>query len=129
MRAGMDEATGQIVTGWDHVRMVIRRVLTTRPAALVLRRRIGSKLPALQDENMTAETILRAYVAVAEALSPLNPNWGEPGFRLRSIELAGVNGSGQAGFILRGDYYPRGHAGDYTLRDTGSTTIPVREVV
>lgn len=128
MRAGMDEATGKLVTGWDHVQMIIRRVLTTRPGALVLRRRIGSNLPALQDENMTAETILRAYVAVAEALSPLNPNWGEPGFRLRRIELAGVNGSGQAGFVLRGDYYPAGHLGDYSLKDTGTTVIPVREV-
>ncbi|HUN10665.1 MAG TPA: baseplate assembly protein [Rhabdaerophilum sp.] len=127
MRAGMDEATGKIVTGWDHCQMVIRRALTTRPGALVLRRRIGSRVPLLQDENMTAEAVIRLYVAIAEALAPSNPNWGEPGFRLRSIRLVGLNSAGQIGLVLTGDYYPNGHLGDYSVKETGSTTLPVRE--
>lgn len=127
MRAGMDEATGKIITGWDHVQMVIRRALTTRPGALVLRRKIGSGLKALQDENMTGENILRTYVAIADALSPANPMWGEPGFRLRKIQLVGLDSHGQAGFVLSGDYYPKGHLGDYSAVETGTTTLPVRE--
>jgi phage baseplate assembly protein W len=128
MRAGMDEATGRVVTGWGHVEMVIRRALTTRPGALVLRRKIGSLLPALQDENMVPETVLRVYVAIAEALSPSNPFWGEPGFRLRDIRLVGLDAFGQLGLIIAGDYYPDGHLGDYSRVERGTTTIPVREV-
>jgi phage baseplate assembly protein W len=123
----MDEATGRTVTGWDHVQMVIRRALTTRPGTLVLRRKIGSGVPALQDENMTGENILRTYVAIANALSPANPNWGEPGFRLRRIELVGLDSIGQIGFVISGDYYPNGHIGDFSTVETGNTTIPVRE--
>lgn len=128
MRAGMDEATGRLVTGWDHVEMVIRRCLTTRPGSLVLRRRIGSALKALQDENMTGETVLSAYSAIAEALSPANPNWGEPCFRLRKIEMIGIDRMGQMGLVLTGEYFPNGHLGDFSTRETGSTTIPVRQV-
>ena len=128
MRAGMDGRTGRLVTGWDHVQQGIRRALTTRPGTLVLRRKIGSALPALQDENMTPEVVLRAYIGIADALSPSNPAWGEPGFRLRKMHLMGLNEGGQAAFILSGDYYPNGHLGDYGRSETVSTSLPVREV-
>lgn len=128
MRAGMDENTGRLVTGFDHAQMIIRRALSTRPASLVLRRRIGSGVPAMQDENMTEENVMKTFVAVAETLSPANPNWGEPGFRLRSLRLVGLDASGQLGLVIGGDYYPNGHLGDYSIKETGVTTIPVREV-
>lgn len=128
MRAGMDERTGKLLTGWAHCQQGIRRALTTRAASLVLRRRIGSDLVALQDENMTPENVLRAYIAVATTLSPANPDWGEPGFRLRSIELAGLNAGGQLALLIGGDYYPNGHLGDYSRVETVDAAIPVREV-
>ncbi len=127
MRAGMDERTGTLLTGWAHVRQGLRRALTTRRAALVLRRRIGSDLLDLQDENMSAENVLRAYIAVATTLSPANPHWGEPGFRLRSIELAGANARGQLALRLGGDYFPNGHLGDYSVLEPVEAAIPVRE--
>ena len=128
MRAGMDESTGRLVTGWDHVAMVIRRALTTRPGTLVLRRRIGSALKSLQDENMTPETVLAAYVAIAEALSPSNPDWGEPGFKLAGMRLVGLDRLGQIGLVISGTYYPEGHRGDYSRAEASSLTIPVREM-
>jgi uncharacterized protein len=128
MRAGMDERTGKLLTGWEHCQQGIRRTLTTRRASLVLRRRIGSGLLDLQDENMSPENVLRAYIAVAQALAPANATWGEPGFRLRSIELAGLNGSGQLALLIGGDYYPNGHLGDYSLVEKATAAIPVREV-
>jgi phage baseplate assembly protein W len=128
MRAGMDETTGRVVTGWDHVSMIIRRVLTTRPGSLVLRRKIGSGLKALQDETMVPETVLRAYVAIATALSPADPHWGEPGFRLRKMHLVTLDAFGAAGFILSGDYYPKGHLGDASQVEIRSLQLPVRVV-
>ncbi|MGL5447440.1 MAG: baseplate assembly protein [Rhabdaerophilum sp.] len=127
MRAGMDERTGRLVTGWDHVLMIIRRCLSTRPATLVLRRPIGSDVPGLQDQNMSAETILRHYIAIARALSPLNPNWGEPGFRLRSMQVE-LAANGSAIFRMAGDYYPRGHLGDYSETQRVETALPLREI-
>jgi phage baseplate assembly protein W len=128
MRAGMDEATGKLITGFDHVRQGMRRALTTRPASLVLRRRIGSELPALQDENMSAENVMRVYVAIAATLSPVNPNWGEPGFRLRQIRLVSLGQDGHAAFLLSGDYYPNGHLGDFSRAEAQTMQLPVREV-
>lgn len=127
MRAGMDEATGRLVTGWEHAQMVIRRALTTRPGSLVLRRRIGSLLASLQDENMTPELILRVYVAIAEALAPSNPDWGEPGFRLRELKLVGLDTAGRLGLIVSGDWYPNGHRGDYSAVERVATALPLRE--
>ena len=129
MRCGMDENTGQVLMGWDHVQQGIRRAITTRPGALVLRRKIGSDLVALQDENMTAENVLRAYIAIASAITPpINPEWGEPGFRLRSMQLVTLDQTGMAAFMLTGDYYPNGHLGDHGRSEAVSTTLPVREV-
>lgn len=127
MRAGMDEATGRLLTGWDHVQQGIRRAITTRPSSLVLRRKIGSDLPSLQDENMTAENVLKAYVEIANAISPLNPEWGEPGFRLREMRLIRLDASGLAAFLLTGDYFPNGHLGDFSNPETLSAALPVRE--
>lgn len=128
MRAGMDESTGKLLTGFAHVQQGIRRALSTRPAALVLRRRIGSALPALQDENMSAANIMRAYVAIASTLSPQNPNWGEPGFRLRKMRLISIGQDGHAAFMLSGDYYPNGHLGDFSRTESREFALPVREV-
>lgn len=129
MRCGMDENTGKVLTGWDHVQQGIRRAITTRPGALVLRRKIGSGLASLQDENMNAQNVLRAYIAIAMAITPpTNPEWGEPGFRLRKMELVALDQTGMAAFMLTGDYYPNGHLGDYGRAETVSTSLPVREV-
>jgi len=115
MRAGIDARTGTVLTGWDHCAQSVGRCLTTRVASRVMRRHLGSGVRELQDDNADAGTIFRAYVAIAAALA--DPDGGEPGFNLREIELVERGRSGRFVFLLSGDYYPRGHLGDFSIRE------------
>ncbi len=121
MRAGVNARTGALLTGWDHCAQSIGKCLTTRVAARVMRRHIGAGVLELQDENADAGTIFRAYVAIASALA--DPDGGEPGFNLRTIELVEHGRSGRFMFLLTGDYFPRGHLGDFSIREDRATSF------
>lgn len=115
MRAGIDARTGKVLAGWAHCAQSIGKCLTTRFASRVMRRHIGSEVPELQDENPDPATILRLYVSIATALN--DPAGGEPGFNLTSIELVRGGRDGRFVFLLDGDYFPRGHLGDFSLKE------------
>ncbi|MDP9590123.1 UNVERIFIED_ORG: phage baseplate assembly protein W [Shinella zoogloeoides] len=118
MRVGIDARTGKVLTDWAHCVQSIRKCLTTRFASRVMRRHLGSDVPELQDENPDPATIIRLYVSVANALN--DPAGGEPGFNLTSIELVRGGRDGRFVFLLDGDYFPRGHLGDFSLKETRS---------
>lgn len=120
MRTGIDARTGKVLTGWDHCVQSIGICLKTRIASRTMRRNLGSDVPELQDANADPATILRLYVSVAEALN--DPYGGEPGFNLRSIDLVRSGRDGRFVLLLTGDYYPRGHLGDYSVRE--DRTVP-----
>lgn len=121
MRAGIDARTGAVLTGWDHCAQSIGKCLTTRVAARVMRRHLGAGVLELQDENADAGTIFRAYVAIASALN--DPDGGEPGFNLREIELVENGRTGRFMFLLTGDFFPRGHLGDFSIREDRTTSF------
>lgn len=115
MRTGLDARTGRLLTGWAHCVQSIDKCLRTRYATRVMRRHLGSLVPELQDANANAMTIFAAYRAIAEALD--DPHGGEPGFALRTIEMTRYGRDGAFAFILDGDWFPRGHLGDYAVRE------------
>lgn len=121
MRTGLDANTGRVLTGWDHCAQSIGRVITTRFNSRVLRRHIGSRVSELQDQNADAVTIFEAYVSIAEALN--DPEGGEPGFNLRTIEMVESGRDGRFMFLLDGEFYPRGHLGDFSIRENRSTSF------
>lgn len=118
MRAGVDAHTGKPLTGWDHCVQSIGKCVATRLGSRVMRRHLRSAVKSLQDDSADAGTIFRAYVAIVEALS--DPDGGEPGFNLTSIELVDGGRSGRFVFLLDGIYYPLGHRGDFSVREDRS---------
>lgn len=66
---GMDPDTGLTLTGLDHIRMSIRRILTTPIGSCVERREFGSLLPDLVDQPLNDVGILQAVAASAQAIT------------------------------------------------------------
>lgn len=120
MRSGMDRTTGRLIEGWDHCVQSITIILTTRIGTLVLMRAFGSVTRDLQDRNPDPLTMMVAFVGIARALRLY-----EPGFRLRRIVPLQAGPDGVYSFDLVGDYFPRGHLGDYSLRESRTTGIGI----
>ena len=121
MRTGVDARTGKPLTGWEHCAQSIGRCITTRFGTRVMRRHIGSLVPELQDQNADADTIFQVYRSIAEALN--DPDGGEPGFNLKTIELVEQGRTGRFVFLLTGDYYPLGHLGDFSIVEDRATSF------
>lgn len=120
MRTGIDATTGKVLTGWGHCCQSIDKCLRTRFASRVMHRHLGSRVPELQDANANALTIFETFGAIADALN--DPDGGEPGFSLSTISLVEYGRSGRFAFILDGPFFPRGHLGDYTVREQRQMT-------
>lgn len=121
MRAGINAETGELIMGWDHCVQCIRKLIATRYASRPARRHLGSDVPELQDANASALNIFKTFAAVAQAIN--DPDGGEPGFALKTIEMAEYGRSGRFAFILDGIYYPRGHLGDYSVAEQRSFAL------
>ncbi|MBU2714490.1 GPW/gp25 family protein, partial [Zooshikella harenae] len=74
---GIDNQTGQTLSGIDHLKQSITDILTTRIGTRVMRRDYGSRLPDLIDEPLNGALRLELIAATAEALT----RW-EPRFKL-----------------------------------------------
>lgn len=101
---GLDRRTGAVLTDIAHLRQSVTDILTTPIGSRVMRRDYGSQIPELVDQPMVETTLLRLYVAAAEALR----RW-EPRFDIQEIEFASASSSGRAELRLTGEYRPRGH--------------------
>lgn len=122
MRTGIDARTGAVLSGWDHCAQAIGFCLTTRFASLVMQRHLASAVKELQDENADPATIFGLYRGIAEALN--DEDGGEPGYSLRAIELVEHGRRGRFVFLMSGVYFPRGHLGDYSLREERALRWP-----
>jgi uncharacterized protein len=122
MRTGVNAATGGMLTGWDHVVQSVGKALRTRFATRVMRRHLGSLVPEMQDQNADASTIFQLYASIASALN--DPDNGDPGFNLRTIELVQAERTGRFVFLMEGDYYPLGHLGNFEAREQRSISYP-----
>lgn len=101
---GTSVATGQAVSGVDHLRQSVADILTTPIGSRVMRRDYGSDLPALIDQPDNAATQVRVYAAAATALM----RW-EPRLRLQKLR-ASRNRAGQLVLDVQGQYLDEGRA-------------------
>ena len=102
--------SGAVITGWAHVEQSIRKILTTATGTRVMRREFGSEVMALIDSPMTERVVLAFYVAIANSIT----RW-EPRYRLTAVSVEQADATGVLSIRLAGDYFPRGHLGDFTV--------------
>lgn len=108
--SGASRFTGDELDGWRHLQQSLGDLLTTPIGTRVMRRDYGSRVPDLIDRPQGIDTVLEVTMALGEALE----KW-EPRFRLRIVSIDQAGPDGQFQIYVRGDYYPRGHLGDYSI--------------
>ena len=113
---GIDRETGKPLTDWDHVTQSILVILSTHFGERVMRRVFGSAVPRVLGKNLTPETMLKFYMAVAVAIEL----W-EPRFRVRRFDYPGATNSpedlrqGSIGVRMIGDFMPRALEKDFSV--------------
>jgi hypothetical protein len=117
MRCGTNRDTGELLLGWDECVQSIGMIVSTAIGSLALGRDFGSDGPALQDRPMNPPSIMDHFMAIAEALRR-----EEPGFALRKVSVLQADAAGAVRFLARGDFYPNGHLGDYSIVETDRAT-------
>lgn len=118
MRTGLDRRTGEVLTGWDECAQSIGVVVTTAIGSVTLARDFGSNGPPLLDRPMNRRSIFDHIMAIAEALRR-----EEPGFRLTKVDVTPAGADGQIVFEQRGDFYPNGHLGDFSVVERGRSAV------
>jgi len=107
--AGLDRHTGKALASWAHTAQSIGDLLATPIGTRVERRDYGSRLHELIDRPITESTVAEAARAVAEPLY----RW-EPRFEVTRVRIEEASAEGRLGIIVFGNYFPRGHLGDFT---------------
>jgi uncharacterized protein len=110
--SGINRFTGEPITGWEEVVQSVHTIFTTPLEMRIERRWVGSRVPFMLGKNLTKDTILNVFAAMAEGLDLF-----EPRFKLTKIDVADDVGGlrkGQISFLLNGVYRPNAHLGDMT---------------
>lgn len=114
----MDAGTGANISGWPHVLQSIEDFMTTRFGERIMREFYGTVIPAFLGENMTTQTIVPFFTAIAAAVE----QW-EPRFRVVQIVPEAVGRDGRLRVHMEGEYRPRALLGDYSAEGARRVTI------
>lgn len=106
---GMSKASGQPLTGTEHLRQSVADILSTRKGTRVMRRDYGSDLPELIDRPTNQATLAAIRAETVDALA----KW-EPRLRCERVNLTEVY-DGQLLMDLVFTYLPDGR--EVTLTD------------
>lgn len=97
---GINNTTGQRLSGVAHLRQSIIDILTTPIGSRVRRRDYGSRLYELVDAPVNKRTLIELYAATAEALD----KW-EPRFSVTRVQVIEVS-QGRITLDIAGIYLP-----------------------
>jgi phage baseplate assembly protein W len=135
--SGTNRETGaEISVPWEHCAQSIADILTTRIGERVMRRDYGSELLDLIDRPAENDLVLECTMAIGTALDKWEPRFVFKGlgitgplkgvFGLEAIPDVGKMRNGEFQIDIVGDFYPRGHLGDYTtLESDRGFSVPV----
>lgn len=112
LSSGIDGSTGKLLTGLDHLKQSLRKILATRVGTRVMLREFGSAVPDIVDRPTNQNMRIEVFAATIEAVH----KW-EPRFRISKMDIVSVTPDGVVEIMLSGTYYPRGHFGDYETRE------------
>ena len=99
---GMHRATGQALSGKQHLKQSLQDLLTTPLGSRVMRPEYGSHLFELIDAPLNQATLAQMYAATAEAIN----RW-EPRFVLKKVSINQAT-AGKIELDLQGTYAPTG---------------------
>jgi uncharacterized protein len=119
-RTGMDAATGAPLPGFDHVRQSLGIILTTALEERVMRLDFGADLVRQIGRNMGRDVILRLFRLATEAIHK-----HEPEFRVKQLELKGIERTGGVALMLRGLYFPEGRLGNFNIFESREAVVVV----
>lgn len=105
----IDVLTGANVTGWASVLQSIQDIFTTSFGERIMREYYGSAVPAFLGENLTPNTVVPFWAAIASAIE----QW-EPRYRVTKITPESVGRDGRLRVIIEGEYRPRALLGDHS---------------
>lgn len=108
--SGLNRHTGKELGGWQHLQQSLVDLFTTPIGTRVMRRDYGSAVPDLIDRPQGLDMVLEVTLAMGEALE----KW-EPRFRLSRVAIEQASPDGSMTIFVKGDYFPRGHLGDFTI--------------
>lgn len=124
-RNGMDRFTGKIKQSFPHVEQSMEIMFATPFHQRVLRRWVGTFVPHLLGESAVERIVTRFFWAIATSLDL----W-EPDYRIRQVHVMGdalqrwapqttvstadLYRQGEFIFRTEGQWYPRGHLGNFT---------------
>lgn len=114
--AGVDWNTGKPLDGFAHVAQSFAILMTTRKRSRVQRRHVGSDMPNLVDRAISQLTIIDFYAAIADAAR------FEPRFKIGRMSTS-QGDDGRPTVAIQGDYYPRGHLGDFSVSEPKTMSI------
>lgn len=114
----MDAGTGANISGWSHVLQSIEDFMTTRFGERIMREYYGSMIPAFLGENLSTQTVVPFFTAIAAAVE----QW-EPRFRIIQILPESAGRDGRLRVHIEGEYRPRALLGDFTPEGARRITV------
>lgn len=109
-RAGIDERTGKVLSGPDHLAQSLLKIWTTRLDTRVMRLAFGSDLRSLLSEDLTPAIAMQVYNEMVASAA----RW-EPEFMITQLQLVTLKETGKLGIRYGGIYFPEGRLGNYDL--------------